>query len=136
MSGYERNLILNVALKYCRLRLLPFNELGYEETCEYGLRRSRLHTTMSDLLDVDRELVERAFANAESKFGAIIVDGVVVDNSIRGEFDFPKAYDEFCKELMKLTDLPDEKRHPSILTDEELDNMNLDNISEIPRMKA
>ena len=136
MNAYIQELLFKDALKYCRMRLLPWNELGYEETVEYGLRRSHLHTTMSNLLDVDRELVESAFAKAESKFGAKVVDGVVVDGSIKGEFDFPKAYDKFCKELLALENLSDEERHPDALTQEKLDKMNLTDVSGIPEMET
>ena len=127
-----KDLLFETALKYCRMRLLPWDELGYEETVEYGLRRSHLHTTMSNLLDVDRELIERAFTKAESKFGARVVDGFVVDHSIRGDFDFAKAYDDFCKELMALEKLSERERHPNELTDEELDKMDLSGICEMP----
>ena len=106
MNKSVRDTLFNIALKYCRMRLLPWNELGYEETVEYGLRRSRLHIVVCSLLDVDRELVERAFTRAESKYGPKVIDGVVVDGSIGGEFDFPKAYDEFCKELARLGRTP------------------------------
>ena len=133
MTDCVKDLLFSTALKYCRMRLLPWNELGYEETVEYGLRRSHLHTTMSNLLDVDRELVERAFAKAESKFGARVVDGVVVDGSIKGEFDFAKAYDDFCKELLALADRSAEERHPDALSKEDLDKMDLD-ISGVPDM--
>lgn len=134
MNKYVEDLLLETALKYCRMRLLPWNELGYEETVDYGLRRSELHTTMCNLLDVDRELVEGAFAKAESKFGARVVDGFVVDGSIKGEFDFCKAYDEFCKELMDLEKLSERERHPNELTEEELDKMDLSGIGKMPNM--
>lgn len=132
MNKYEEDLLLENALKYCRIRLLPWNELGYEETVDYGLRRSKLHNSISKLLDVDRELVERAFAKAESKFGARVVDGFVVDHSIKGEFDFCKAYDEFCKELMALEKLSEMERHPDLLFEEDIDKMDLSGITPIP----
>ena len=132
MNKSVRDTLFGIALKYCRMRLLPWNELGYEETVEYGLRRSRLHNTMCSLLDVDRELVERAFTMAESRFGAKVDGGVVVDGSIKGGFDFPRAYDEFCKELVKLGELPDGERHPNVLSEEDLDRMDLNAITEMP----
>lgn len=132
MNKHVEDLMLDTALKYCRMRLLPWNELGYDESVEYGLRRSKLHNFLSELLDVDRELVERAFAKAESKYGPKVIDGVVVDGSIKGEFDFCKAYDEFCKELMALEKLSERERHPNILFKEDLDKMGLSGIPPIP----
>ena len=133
MNAHVQELLFKDALKYCRMRLLPWNELGYDETVDYGLRRSELHNSMCRLIDVDRELVERAFTRAESKFGARVEDGVVVDGSIKGEFDFAKAYDDFCKELLALADRSAEERHPDALSKEDLDKMDLD-ISGVPDM--
>lgn len=87
MNAYTQELLFRDALKYCRMRLLPWSEL---------------HNSMCRLIDVDRELVEQAFTMAESKYGTKVIDGVVVDGSIKGDFDFAKTYDDFCKELVAL----------------------------------
>ena len=129
-----KELLFRKALKYCRMRLLPWNELGYDETVEYGLRRSELHNSISSLIDVDRELVEMAFTRAESKYGAKVKDGIVVDGSIKGEFDFAKAYDDFCKELVALSELPERERHPDMLFEEDLDKMDFSDIVPMPTM--
>lgn len=135
MNKYLHEILLNEALKYCRLRLLPFNELGYEETCEYGLRRSSLHSSIASIIDADRELVEKAFTKSAEKFGARTIDGIVVDGSCKSiSSDFPKIYDLFCKELDSISELSDSERHPDELTQEKLDSMNLDSIEGIPEL--
>ena len=136
MNAYTQELLFRDALKYCRMRLLPWSELGYEETVNYGLRRSELHNSMSRLIDVDRELVERAFTMAESKYGPKVIDGVVVDGSIKGDFDFTKAYDDFCKELVALSELSERERHPDALFEEDLDKMDLSGIGTMPTMES
>ena len=135
MNKYVRQTLFSVALKYCRLRLLPFNELGYEETCEYGLRRSRLHDSISRILDVDRELVEKAFTKSAEPFGFRTIDGIVVDASCKiDSSEFTEIYDLFCKSIEELAKLSDEERHPDMLTQEKLDKMNLDDIQGIPKL--
>ena len=136
MNAHIQELLFRDALKYCRMRLLPWSELGYEETVNYGLRRSELHSSMSRLIDVDRELVERAFTMAESKYGPKVIDGVVVDGSIKGDFDFTKAYDDFCKELVALSELSERERHPDALFEEDLDKMDLSGIGTMPTMES
>lgn len=136
MNSYIQELLFSKALKYCRMRLLPWSELGYEETVEYGLRRSELHNSMCKLLDVDRELVERAFTKAESKYGPKVIDGVVVDGSIKMDFDFTKAYDDFCKELVALYELPERERHPDVLSEEDLDKMDFSGLEPMPTMES
>lgn len=133
MNEYVHEILISTALKYCRLRLLPFNELGYEETCEYGLRRSRLHDSISRILDVDRELVEKAFTESAKPFGFRTIDGVVMDSSCKiDSSEFTEIYDSFCKRLDAFTELTDEERHPDRLTEEKMDKMNLDDIQWIP----
>ena len=136
MNVYIQELLFKDALKYCRMRLLPWSELGYDETVGYGLRRSELHNSISRLIDVDRRLVEQAFTRAESKYGPKVIDGVVVDGSIKGDFDFTKAYDDFCKELVALSELSDRERHPDNLTDEDLDKMDFSDIVPMPTMES
>ena len=136
MCDPVKELLFSTALKYCRMRLLPWNELDYGETVEYGLRRSELHNSMCRLIDVDRELVERAFTKAEAKSGPRIEGGVVVDGSTKGEFDFPKAYDEFCKELVALSELPERERHPDVLFEEDLDKMDFEDLAPMPTMES
>lgn len=136
MNLYIRELLYKDALKYCRMRLLPWSELGYDETVEYGLRRSKLHNSMCRLIDVDRELVERAFTKAEAKYGPRIEGGIVVDGSIKGEFDFPKAYDDFCKELVALSELPERERHPDVLFEEDLDKMDFGDLAPMPTLES
>ena len=134
MNAYTQELLFRNALKYCRMRLLPWSELGYEETVEYGLRRSDLHNSMCKLIDVDSELVEHAFTRIESKYGAKVMDGVVVDGSIKRDFDFTKAYDDFCKELVALSELPERERHPDVLFEEDLDKMDFSGLAPMPTM--
>ena len=136
MNAYTQELLFRDALKYCRMRLLPWSELGYGETVEYGLRRSELHNSMCRLIDVDRELVEQAFTMAESKYGTKVIDGVVVDGSIKGDFDFAKTYDDFCKELVALSELPERKRHPDVLFGEDLDKMDFGDLAPMPTMES
>lgn len=136
MNAYTQELLFRNALKYCRMRLLPWDELGYDETVEYGLRRSELHNSMCKILDVDRELVERAFTRAESKYGQKVMDGVVVDGSIKMDFDFTKAYDDFCKELVALYELPERERHPDVLFEEDLDKMDFSDLAPMPTMES
>ena len=132
MTDPEHEMMLSAALKYCRLRLLPFNELGYEETCEYSLRRSRLHNSLAQMLDADRELVERAFTESAVGFGVRTMDGIVVDGTLRDMADFTGIYDKFCKLLDGILELPVEERHPDELTDEKLDKMDFGGIQGIP----
>ena len=136
MNAHIQELLFKDALKYCRIRLLPWSELGYDETVEYGLRRSELHNSMSRLIDVDRELVERAFTRAEAKYGPKVIDGVVVDGSIKGDFDFTKAYDDFCRELVSLSELSERERHPDALFEEDLDKMDFSDIVPMPTMES
>ena len=136
MNAYTQELLFMDALKYCRMRLLPWDELGYDETVEYGLRRSKLHNSMCKLLDVDRELVEMAFTRSESKYGPKVIDGVVVDGSIKRDLDFTKAYDDFCKELVALSELPERERHPDVLFEEDLGKMDFSDLSPMPTMES
>lgn len=136
MPDWKRDTLFHTAYQYCRLRLLPFNELGYEETCEYSIRRSRLHNSICTLLDADREVVEHAFANVESKFGFRVDGGCLVDNSAHSNFDFAKAYDAFCKKLERLDGLSDRERHPNVLSPEDLDKMDFSSLSGLPNTKT
>lgn len=134
MPDWKREEVFKTALDYCRLRLLPFDELSFDETTGYGTRRSRLHDSLCALLDVDREVVEHAFAKVESKFGFQVMDGYLVDGSAHGNFDFTKAYDEFCKELERIDGLSDRERHPNVLFPEDLDKMDFSGLSELPNL--
>ena len=134
MTDPEHEMMLSAALKYCRLRLLPFNELGYEETCEYSLQRSRLHNGLAQMLDADRELVERAFTESAVGFGVRTMDGIVVDGTLSDISDFTGVYDKFCKMLDGFLELPVEERHPDMLTKENLDKMGFGGIRGIPDM--
>jgi hypothetical protein len=136
VNAHIQELLFKDALKYCRMRLLPWSELGYEDTVDYGLQRSELHNSMCKLIDVDRRLVEQAFTKAESKYGPRVEDGIVVDGSIKGDFDFAKAYDDFCKELVALSELPYKERHPDNLTDEDLDKMDFSDLVPMPTMES
>ena len=135
MTKSEHDVLLSTALKYCRLRLLPFDELGYDETCEYGLRRSRLHDSLARTLDADRELVEEAFTKSAARYGVRTIDGIVVDGTCRNwTSDFTKIYDMFCKELNDISELSDSERHPDRLTEEKLDRMDLGGIRGMPKL--
>lgn len=128
----------HLAYKYVRLRVLPFNELGYEDTVDYGIRRSDLHSRISESLDLDRELVERAFADVSERFGARTVDGIVVDGSFcihDGDDDLVKLQDAFCDQLEKYASQDAEKRHPNALTENMLDEISENkNISGLPSL--
>lgn len=115
--------IMESALKYCRLRLLPFHKLSLAEAEGYGLRRSRLHNRIAECLDVDRELVEAAFAKAEAPFGVKVDNGVVVDGIGDTASRFTKAFDAFCDELRRIAALPERERHPDRLSAEDLDRI-------------
>ena len=134
MPDWKREALFHTAHQYCRLRLLPFNDLGYEETCDYGMRRSRLHNSICNLLDADREVVEHAFAKVESQFGFKVDGGYLVDGSAHCNFDFAKAYDAFCRELERIDGLSDRDRHPNVLFPEDLDKMDFSGLPEIPNM--
>lgn len=135
MTKYEHEILISTVLKYCRLRLLPFNELGYEETYEYGLRRSNLHNSISRIIDVDRELVEMAFSKCAARFGVRTIDGIAIDGTCRDDSDFTKIYDSFCKELDRIAELSDEERHPDELTEEKLNEMDFSGLKGIPNFK-
>ena len=135
MTKYEHEILISTSLKYCRLRLLPFNELGYEETCEYGLRRSNLHDSISRIIDADRELVEMAFSKCAARFGVRTIDGIAIDGTCRDDSDFTKIYDSFCKELDRIAELSDEERHPDELTEEKLNVMDFSGLKGIPNFK-
>ena len=134
MPDWKKDAVYKTALSYCKLRLLPFDGLGYEDTYEYGVKRSHLHNYLCTLLDTDREVIEHAFAKVESKFGFKVKDGYLVDGSAHGNFDFAKAYDAFCEELERIDGLSDRERHPNVLFPEDLDKMDFSGISEIPNM--
>ena len=134
MPDWKREALFHTAHQYCRLRLLPIDELSYAEHADYGTRRSRLHNTISNLLDADREVIEHAFAKVESKFGFRVDGGYLVDGSAHGNFDFTEAYDAFCEELERIDGLSDRERHPNVLFPEDLDKMDFSSISEIPSM--
>lgn len=134
MPDWKREVLFHTAHQYCRLRLLPIDELSYAEHVDYGMRRTRLHNTISNLLDADREVVEHAFAKVESKFGFKVDGGYLVDGSAHGDFDFTEAYDAFCRELERIDGLSDRERHPNVLFPEDLDKMDFSGIPEMPNM--
>ena len=70
------------------------------------------------------------------KYGPKVIDGVVVDGSINGDFDFTKAYDDFCKELVALSKLSERERHPDVLFEEDLDKMDFSGIVPMPTMES
>ena len=135
MPDWKRDALFRTAHQYCRLRLLPIDELSYAEHCDYGTRRSRLHNSICNLLDADREVVEHAFAKVESQFGFKVDGGCLVDGSAHGNFDFAKAYDAFCKELERIDGLSDRERHPNVLSPEDLDKMDFSGLSGLPDMR-
>jgi hypothetical protein len=119
--------VLKMALKYAKLRLKKWNDL-FEETAGdadlYGLERSRLHTCIAEALDCDRELVEEAFTKAAEPFNCRIIDGIVVDGTMKNQDDFVKIYDEFCNNLKEIAEIEDpEKRHPDRITKAQLDEI-------------
>lgn len=114
-NGKLEEHMLTKIFQYCRLRIVPFNCLEYDEVNGYGLKRSMLHSRIAEALDCDRELVEEAFAKAAKKFHARIIDGIVVDGSVPNwEEDLTKIYDSFCDNLLEIALREnDEDRHPN-----------------------
>ena len=131
MFGYgvtkERQLsesVLKLALKYARLRLSKWNDLGYEDTVDYAFRRSDIHSRIAEALDCDRELVEEAFVKAAAPFDCKIIDGYLVDRSLKNDEDLAKIYDSFCNNLLEVALREnDEDRHPDRITKEQLDEI-------------
>lgn len=124
---------LTKVFQYCRLRILPLNELGYDEADGYSLKRSVLHTCISESLDLDTALVEEAFAKAAEKFHARIIDGVMVDGSIPNwEEDLTKIQDSFCDLLEEYAGRNEVERHPNRITKEALDSIGENLIMEMP----
>lgn len=95
MTECEHDRLMSFALKYCRLRVLPWDELNPDERVDYAYRRNAIHTRISEILDVDRELVEQAFSQSESKM-----------EELSGVFD------SFMDELERLAGLSERERHP------------------------
>lgn len=118
--------MLAATYKYARVRILPYNELGYHETDSY--RRSTLHNHIADFLDLDRDLVEKAFSKAAERFHARLIDGIMVDGSVPDwEKYFDKIVDKFCDNLMDYANnLNDQERHPLSLTEEQLDSVKVE----------
>ena len=130
---HEHTLVM--CFQYCRLRILPFNHLKYDEVDGYGLKRSMLHSRIAESLDLDRELVEEAFAKAAEKFHARIIDGIVVDGSIPNwEEDLTKIQDSFCDLLEEYANKNEVERHPDRITKEELDSIEENSIMGMPNL--
>ena len=126
---------LTKIFQYCRLRTLPFNALEYDEVDGYGLKRSMLHSRIAESLDLDRELVEEAFAKAAEKFHARIIDGIVVDGSVPNwEEDLTKIQDSFCDLLEEYASRNEVERHPNRITKEELDSIEENSIIGMPNL--
>ena len=125
--------VLKLALKYAKLRLSKWNDLGYEDTADYGLRRSDIHSRIAEALDCDRELVEEAFVKAVVPFGCRIIDGYVVDGTMKNDEDFTKIYDSFCDNLLEIAFRENaENRHPNRITKAQLDKIEKNPIQGLP----
>lgn len=131
MFGYgvtkERQLseaVLKLALKYARLRLSKWNDLGYEDTVDYAFHRSDIHSRIAEALDCDRELVEEAFVKAAAPFGCRIIDGYLVDRSLNNDENLAKIYNSFCNNLLEVALREnDEDRHPDRITQKQLNEI-------------
>lgn len=111
-NGHLTENVIRSAFNYCRILMLPFNELAYHEV--ESTYRSRLHDNIAFYLDIDRELVEAAFDKAKSGY--------------RHFDDIAKVLDRFCDELKRYAELSEKERHPSILSIDELKNIHIDGI--------
>lgn len=106
-GGHLTEDVIRPAFNYCRILMLPYNELAYHEV--EPLYRSHLHNDIAFYLDIDRELVELAFNKAKSGY--------------RHFDDIGKVLDRFCDELKRYAELPEKERHPSVLSTDELNSI-------------
>ena len=118
--------MLTATYKYARIRVLPHNELGYHET--YSHCRPTLHNHIAEYLDLDRDLVEKAFSKAAERFHARLINGVMVDGSVPDwEKHFGRILNEFCDNLTDYANnLNEQERHPLSLTEEQLDSVKVE----------
>ena len=96
--------VFSMAWNYCRYRLLPPNMLSYDEAIRYSTARSKLHDEIAEALDIDRELVEKAFEKAFSYWNRI-------PEERRDLEDLGMMFDWFCENLESYAAMPIEKRH-------------------------
>lgn len=99
--------VFSMAWRYCRYRLLPLNMLSYDEAINYSTARSKLHNEIAEALDIDRELVEKAFEKAFSYWNRIPEERRDIE-------DLGMMFDWFCDNLESYANLPAEKRHKTL----------------------
>lgn len=125
--------VLRLAYRYAHLRLSKWDDLDISESVDYGVLRSDLHSRIAEALDCDREFVEDAFTQAASHFDCSVVDGIVVDGTLKNDDDFTRIYDSFCDNLTEIALREnDELRHPNRITKGQLDEIAANPLLGIP----
>ena len=128
--------VLRLVYRYARLRLCQWDELAPSEWIDYTMRRSDIHNRIAEAIDCDRELVESAFTQAATPFGCSVIDGIVVDGTMKNDDDFTKIYDSFCDNLTEIALREnDEDRHPNRITQKELDELEKNPLRGIPDLR-
>ncbi len=129
--------VLRLAYRYAYLRLSKWNDLDIGESVNYGVLRSDLHSRIAEAIDCDRELVEDSFTRAASHFDCSVVDGIVIDGTLKNDDDFARIYDSFCDNLTEIALREnDELRHPNKITKDQLDEISKNPLFGIPELAA
>ena len=127
--------VIRLIYRYAHLRLCKWSDLDISESVDYGVLRSDLHNRIAEALDCDRELVESAFTQAAEPFNCRVVDGIVVDGTMKNDDDFTKIYDSFCDNLTEIAIRENyEDRHPNRITQKELDEISKNPPMGMPNM--
>ena len=115
--------VFSIAWNYCRYRLLPVNMLSYDEAIRYSTVRSKLHDEIAEALDIDRELVEKAFEEACQYWNTIPEE--------RRDIEYVSiVHDSFCNNLKSYAALPVEKRHKTL----DIETADLEDIKGMPSL--
>ena len=90
------------AMEYCDICLLSWNDLWPRYSCalEMDLRKSRIHSLLAELFDIDRDFVEKGIEKVEEQY--------------RKDHDIEKAYDRFLDYLNEVAELPIYERQPDL----------------------
>ena len=129
--------VLRLAYRCAHLRLSKWDDLDISESVDYGVLRSDLHSRIAEAIDCDRELVEDAFTQAASRFDCRVIDGIVVDGTLKNDDDFTRIYDSFCDNLTEIALCEnDELRHPNKITKDQLDEISKNPLFGIPELGA
>lgn len=127
--------VLRLAYRYAHLRLCRWDELALSESIDYAMRRSNFHNRIAEAIDCDRELVESAFTQAATPFDCQIIDGTVVDGTLKNDDDVIGVYDSFCDNLTEIALREnDEDRHPNRITQKQLDEISKTPIMGMPNI--